>query len=123
MGLMIDYYVYVDPNTRRVAGMYLFGGLGALTRQDGDWIPADRETDPNMMDFAKNYITYEIDFNKFPDVASGKETSTTAEEELDDDPLVKAFDNGTITEDMVAQYGTLIQDENGNNPESPIINE
>lgn len=112
---MFDFYVYVDPDTRDVKGMYLFGGLGPLVRLDGDWEPVNRETDPNMEDFASGYVTYNVDFNK------GFEDGDDFDEEADEDgpghPLVEAFDNGTITEVLVKQYGNLVSDETGSNPE------
>lgn len=112
---MFDFYVYVDPDTRDVKGMYLFGGLGPLVRLDGDWEPVNRETDPNMEDFASGYVTYNVDFNK------GFEGGDDFDEEADEDgpghPLVEAFDNGTITEVLVQQYGNLVSDETGSNPE------
>lgn len=110
----IDMYVYVDPDTREVKGMYLYGGLGALTRLDGDWEPVNRETDPNMEDFESGYVAYAIDFEKGGD-------EIILDEEDDEfeyvHPLVKAFDEGEITEDMVKEYGDLAHDETGRNPE------
>lgn len=111
----IDMYVYVDPDTREVKGMYLYGGLGALTRLDGDWEPVNRDTDPNMEDFESSYVAYSVDFEK------GQEDEIPTDEEDDEfdyiHPLVRAFDEGEITEDMVKQYADLAHDETGRNPE------
>jgi hypothetical protein len=109
----IDMYVYVDPKTREVRGMYLFGGLGAQARLDGDWEPVNRQTDPNMEDFARSYVTYAVDFEKGGD-------EILLDEEDDEfeyvHPLVRAFDEGEITEEMVKKYADLVNGESGNNP-------
>jgi hypothetical protein len=109
---IIDFYIYVDPDTREVLAMYMFGGLGTLVRLDGEWEPVNRETDPNIDDLVSNHVVYEVDFDKGPDA-----DTEDVEDNGEFHPLVTAFDEGTITEEMVKQYSELVYDETGRNPE------
>lgn len=109
---IVDLYIYVDPETREVLAMYMFGGLGALVRLDGDWEPVNRETDPNLEDLSYNHVVYEVDFDK-----GLEEDIEEVEDSGEFHPLVVAFDEGEITEEMVKQYSELVYDETGRNPE------
>lgn len=109
---VVNFYVYVDPDTREVLGMYLFGGLGALVRLDGDWEPVNRETDPNLEDLSANHVVYEVDSEK-----GLEDDDDIVEDNGEFHPLITAFDDGTITEDMVKKYSELVYDETGRNPE------
>ncbi len=109
---LFDVHLYINPQTLEVEGLFAFTFMGMAVRDGGDWVPARRE-ETRLNEFTK-FIDYEIDwdvdFKAVEDLAEG--------EELQEHEIVQAYDNNTLTWEMIKKYCVLVSDENGRNPEA-----
>lgn len=99
---LFDVQIFVDPTTKQVSGMFAFTFLGITVRHEGDWEPVLR-SETNLDDISHHDI-YSIDWTV--DDIPNSEADLSVELEHD---LVLAYDNETITLDMIKHFCTVIQ--------------
>lgn len=99
---LLDVQVFVNPQTSEVDNIFALNFLGLCVRSEGDWEPVLR-SETNIDEIASDDI-YVIDW-AIDDVTVGEADP----EDEDEHPLLEAFDNGTITLDMVKKYCFPIQ--------------
>jgi len=100
---LIDVQVFVNPETSEVDGIFAFNFLGLCVRSEGDWEPVLR-SETNIDELSSDDI-YVLDWS-IDDIP-------ISEADPDDDeehPLLEAYDNDTITLDLVKKYCRPIQD-------------
>ncbi len=109
---LFDVHLYVNPETLVAEGMFCFDFMGIAVRLDGEWKQALRdETRLNEFTRYKQYmIDWDVDYAPVKDAPEGE---MPMEHEI-----VQAYDNKTLTWDMVKKYCVLVSDENGRNPEA-----
>jgi hypothetical protein len=106
-----DVHLYINPKTLKVAGVFAYTYMGLAVRENGDWTPA-RRAETRLDEFTR-FINYKIDWD-----VDAKPVSTLAEDEnLEEHPLIQAYDSNSITWEMIKKYCLLVHDENGENPE------
>jgi hypothetical protein len=99
---LLDVHVYVNPQTSEIDGIFAFNFLGLCVRSEGDWEPVLR-SETNIDEISADDI-YLLDWS-IDDVP-------VSEADPDDDsehPLFEAFDNDTVTLELVKYYCRLIQ--------------
>jgi hypothetical protein len=99
---LIDVQVYVNPQTSEIDGIFALNFLGLCVRSEGDWEPVLR-SETNIDEISSDDI-YRLDW-AIDDVPISEATP-------DDDgehALLEAYDNDTITLDMVKKYCYPIQ--------------
>jgi hypothetical protein len=108
---LFDVHLYINPETLEVEGMFAFTFFGMAVRDNGDWVPVRR--DETRLDEFTRFKDYEIDWDvdheavkDFPDA------------EMEEHPVVLAYDNDSLTWDMIKKYCVLVSDENGRNSEA-----
>lgn len=104
-----DVHVYIDPETREVAGVYAYSFLGMSVRDNGEWVPAER--DETRADEFTRFIDYEIDWN-----VDYEPVGDNPDEELPEHQIVEAYDNDTLTWEMLKKYCVLVHDQYGVGP-------
>ena len=114
---LLEYIVFVDPTNRKVQAIFLVGGFGPLRRSNKDWIAVDRESDPDIAKFVSQSLMYKTDYARLL-----RELPEMQDDEEDDDSMVvttldAAFDDESITEDLVRKYSVLLTSPDGVNPE------
>ena len=111
---ILEYIVFVHPESRSVQAIYLVGGFGPLRRWDADWIPVDRQGDPEIEVFMANSLLYKADYSRL--LAELPEMEEDDEDEMSVTKLDAEFDAGTLTEELVREYSVLLTDSEGVNP-------
>jgi hypothetical protein len=99
---LLDVQVFVNPQTSEVEGIFAFNFLGLCVRSEGDWEPVLR-SESNIDEIASDDI-YVLDWTV--------DDITIGEADLEEDyehPLLEAYDNETVTLDMVKKYCFPIQ--------------
>ena len=99
---VIDVQVFVDPETQVVSGMFAFTFLGLTVRHEGDWEPVLRSE--TNIDEISHHDIYSIDWSV--DAIPNSEVDLSVELEHE---LVEAYDNETITLEMIKHFCTVIQ--------------
>jgi hypothetical protein len=101
---LLDVYVYVNPETSEVDGIFAFNFLGLCVRSEGDWEPVLR-SETNIDEIASDDI-YRVDW-MIDDIPASEAT----EDDDDEHPLFEAYDNDTITLELIKYYCYPIQQE------------
>jgi hypothetical protein len=109
---LFDVHLYVNPETLEVEGMFAFTFFGMCIRDNSDWVPVRRnETRLDEFTAFKDYeIDWDVDHVSVKDLPEGQD--------LEEHPVVLAYDTNTLTWDMINKYCVLVSDENGRNPEA-----
>jgi hypothetical protein len=112
---ILEYLVFVSPLTRKIQAIYLVGGLGPLKRVGADWIPVDRTSDQAIEGLLAESLLYKADYSRLLDELPEIEDEDD-DEEMAITRLDAAFDDGTITEELVKEYSVLLTNSEGTNP-------
>lgn len=110
-----DVHVYIDPNTREVAGLYAYSFFGMSVRDNGDWVPATRSE--TRADEFTHFIDYEIDWS-----VDYEPVGDSPSDEIQEHQIVEAYDNDTLTWEMIRKYCVLVHDQNGVAPTDSTSN-
>lgn len=109
---LFDVHLYVNPQTLEVEGLFAFTFLGMAVRDGGDWVPV-RRAETRLDEFTR-FIDYEIDwdvdYKPLKDFPKG--------EMPPEHDIVLAYDNDTLTWEMIKKYCYLVSDENGRSSEA-----
>lgn len=100
---LLDVQVFVNPETSEVDGIFAFNFLGLCVRSEGDWEPVLR-SESNIDEIASDDI-YRLDW-AVDDVPISE---VNLDDDIEEHALLEAYDNGTITLDMVKKYCYPIQ--------------
>lgn len=109
---LLDVHLYINPETMEVEGVYAYSFMGIAVRDNSDWEPATREE--TRIDEFTRFINYKIDWSVDYEPAS----SVPEGEDFPEHEIVEAYDNDTLTWEMVKKYCVLVHDETGRNPEA-----
>lgn len=110
-----DVHVYIDPETREVAGVYAYSFFGISVRDNADWVPAERSE--TRADEFTRFIDYEINWS-----IDYEPVGDSPSDEDEEHQIIQAYDNDELTWEMIKKYCVLVHDQNGVGPSDSDTN-
>ena len=100
---LLDVHVYVNPQTSEIDGIFALNFLGLCVRSEGDWEPVLR-SETNIDEISSDDI-YRLDWS----IDAVPISEVNLDDDIEEHALLEAFDNDTITLELVKYYCHIIQ--------------